>query len=199
MWVMDNEGKLGKISPKDFDSSKHTPVSNSQLLSYRQRNNDLAFADNMFGETGMDVVGMGDIRKELDDMIGKLGSIKTSNPQVQKLSDIASDLQGLGVFQITQKYDKGDLTDFSQLLYSRLSNEAKHLIDANAAIGGYDKFQYILGIIRSETSREDSTTFDASLTKAGGLGGGSGSDDKLTVKDTYAEHLNSGEGFNPAT
>lgn len=200
MWVKDSEGKLGLISPSEYDASKYKPVSNSQLLSYRQRNDDLAFSDKIFGETGMDVVGMGDIRKELDDMIGKLGSIKSSSPQVQKLSDIASDLQGLGVFQTTQKYDKGDLADFSQLLYSRLSNEAKHLIDANAAIGGYDKFNYILSIIRSETSKENSTTFDPSLTKAGGLGGGSGSSgDTLAVKDTYAEHLNSGEGFNPAS
>lgn len=191
---MDSDGKLGLISPNEYDSAKHRPVSNSQLLSYRQRNDDLAFSDKMFGETGMDVVGMGDIRKELDDMIGKLGSIKTSNPQVQKLSDIASDLQGLGVFQTTQKYDKGDLADFSQLLYSRLSNEAKHLIDANAAIGGYDKFNYILSIIRSETSREESTTFDSSLTEAGGFGGGSGSgDEKLDDHDTYPERLTTGE------
>ena len=195
MWVMDTEdGKLLRVSPKDYDSSKHAPISNSQLLSFRQRNDDLAFSDKMFGETGMDVVGMKDIREELDSMISKLGKIKSENPRVQKLSDIASGIEGLGIFQISQEYSKGDLADFSQLLYSRLSNEAKHLIDANAAIGGYDKFQYILNIIRSETSQEESVKFDASLSKAAGFGAGAGDgSEKLNDHDTYPERLATGQ------
>ena len=197
---MNPDGKLGKVAPKDFDSSKHIPISNSQLLSYRQRNDDLAFSDKIFGETGMDVIGMGDIRKELDEMINNLGSIKTSNPQVQKLSDIASDLQGIGVFQVAQKYDKGDLADFSQLLYSRLSTEAKHLIDANAAISGYDKYKYILGIIRSETDSDTSTTFDASLTKASSVGSSGGNGSKGPLKpDTYQIRFANGEGGTQVT
>lgn len=194
MWVMDKEGKLSKINPKDFDSEKYAPVSNSQLLFYRQRNNDLAFSDDIFGETGMDVIGMKDIRTELDDMISKLGSIKTSDFRVQKLSDIAKDLQGVGIFKLMQKYDKGDLQDFASLLYSRLSNEAKHLIDANSALGGYNKHDYILSIIRSETSSEVTSDYDANLSKAGGVGGDGSDAEKLNDKDTYAERLATGEG-----
>ena len=196
MWVQDKDGKLTRINPNDFDKEKYNPVSNSQLMYLRQR--DFGFGDDLIDDTGMSLVGLKDVQKELDDMINNLGSIKSSSPRIQKLSDIASDLQGLGVFQTTQKYDKGDLTDFSQLLYERLSKEGKNLVDANAAIGGYDKFNYILNIIRSETDREESTTFDPSLTKAVELGGsGSGEGKEQLMKDTYPERLTTGEDIVP--
>ena len=198
MWVMDQDGKLNKVAPKDFDSEKYMPISNSQLLSYRQRNEDLAFSDKLFGETGLDVVGMKDIREELDSMIDKLGSVKTGNLQVQKFSDIAQDIQGMGIYKVSEKYSKGDLDDFSGLLYSRLSSAAKHLVDANAALSGYDKHQYILNIIRSQTDYEQDPQYQASLTKAAGLGGagGSGTDGEgPMVKKTYVENVITGSNY----
>jgi len=194
MWVMDKEGNLSKIAPSDYSSEKYMPVSNSQLLSYRQRNDDMAFADSMFGETGMDVVGMKDVRTELDSMIDKIGTIETANLQVQKFSDLAKDLQGMGIYKVVQKYSKGDIEDFAGLLYNRLSTEARHLIDANAAIGGYDKHDYILSIIRMQTDSSVIPSYDASVSKAAGMGTGESSD-KLDTKDTYAEHLNNGNMF----
>lgn len=199
MWVRNiDNGELTKVAPSEFDHKKYIPISNSQLLSYRQRSNDMAFSDGIFGETGMDVVGMKDVREELDNMIDKLGSVKNGNLQVQKFSDIAQDIQGMGVYKVSEKYSKGDLNDFSGLLYSRLSNEAKHLVDANAALGGYDKYQYILSIIHSQTDYEKDPQYQASLTKAVGLGGegGSGTDGEgPMVKKTYVENVITGSNY----
>ena len=195
MWVTE-DGKLSRINPKDFDKEKHTPISNSQLLYLRQR--DFGFGDALIDDSGMSLTGMGDVREEIDGIIKNFGTIKSDNLELKKFSDIANELQGFGIYKITDKYSKADLQDFSGLLYNRLSANAKHLIDANCAINGTDPHTYIFNIIRSETSREQTQDFDASLTKAalGGAGGGDGND-SLT-HDTYAEHLNSGEGFNPA-
>jgi hypothetical protein len=165
----------------------------------RQRNPELAFQDDIFGDTGMDVVGGADVRKEIDDIIDKFGTIKSAEFQKQKFQDIANDLQGDGVYKITTKYSKADLNDFSNLLYSRLSAPAKHLINANAAIGGYSPKDYITSIIASETDVEVEPSYEASLTKAVGAGGeggsGSGDDEKNLVEDSYIEELARGNNF----
>jgi len=192
IWVNTEEG-LKKINSSEFDPEKHAPVSNSQLMNFRQRNPSLGFQDDIFGETGMDVVGGADVRKEIDDIIDKFGTIKSGEFKKQVFKDIASDLQGDGIFKITTKYSKADLNDFSGLLFSRLSAPAKHLINANAAIGGYTPIDYIRSIISSETSVEVTPDYDDSLSKAtGSKGSGNGGSESLT-HDTYAEHLVSGQ------
>ena len=192
MWVQSENG-IEKINPSDFDIEKYTPISNSQLMYLRQRSPELAFQDEIFGDTGMDVVGMEDVRKEIDDIIGKFGSIKSAEFQKQVFKDIASDLQGEGIYKITTKYSKADLNDFSTLLLSQLSASAKHLIKANAAIGGYNPVDYIRSIISSRTDVEIDPQYEASLSKSA-VGGvdGSGGSESLT-HDTYAEHLVSGQ------
>lgn len=191
MWVQDENG-IKKINPSDFDSEKYTPLSNSQLMSLRQQSSEFAFRDDLFGDTGLDVVGMSDIRQEIDDIIDKFGTIKSAEFQKQVFKDIASDLQGEGIYKITTKYSKADLNDFSGLLLSQLSASAKHLIRANAAIGGYDPVDYIRSIISSRTDVEVDPQYEASLTKAVGVSGENGGSESLT-HDTYAEHLVSGQ------
>ena len=84
MWVRDREGNISKVSPSEFNREEYQPLSNSQLLYLRRGNEGMAFSDSLFGETGMDVIGMADIRKEIDDIISKFGSIKSGNLQLQK-------------------------------------------------------------------------------------------------------------------
>ena len=165
----------------------------------RRNNPELAFSDSIFGETGMDVIGAADVRKEIDDIIANFGSIKSAEFKKQVFQDIASDLQGEGIFKITSKYSKADLNDFSGLLYSRLSNEAKHLIKANAAVGGYDPTDYIRSIISSQTDVDVDPSYESSLTKANALGGtggsGSGDDEKNLTEYSYIENLATGHNF----
>lgn len=198
MWVNSEDG-IKKIAPSEFDNERHSPLSYSQLLYMRRNNPELAFSDSIFGETGMDVIGAADVRKEIDDIIANFGSIKSAEFKKQVFQDIASDLQGEGIFKITSKYSKADLNDFSGLLYSRLSNEAKHLIRANAAVGGYDPTDYIRSIISSQTDVDVDPSYEASLSKANALGGaggsGSGDDEKNLTEYSYIENLATGRNF----
>ena len=194
IWVSDGSD-IKKIELSEFDPSKYSPLSNSQLLYMRQRNPQLGFSD-MFDDTWTDIVGMDDVRAEIYNIIDNFGSIKSPKYQKQSMKDIASDLKGDGIFKITEKYSKADLNDFSGLLYNQLSREAKNLINANAKIGGFSTEDFIRSIISSQTDIDIDSSYESSLTKANGLGGegGSGSDgsDSLT-KDTYAERLANGQ------
>lgn len=198
MWVNGSEG-VKKIKLSEFDSEKHTPISNSELMYLRERNPELAFMDDLFGDTGMDVVGNKDVRGEIDEIIKNFGTIKSAEFQDKKFQEIANDLQGDGIYKITSKYSKADLNDFSGLLLSRLSAPARHLINANAAIGNYDPKEYIRSIIFSQTSVEVDPQYETSLTKATGKGGagGSGGDDdtKNLTEYGYIENLATGRNF----
>lgn len=211
IWVQDAEKGLTLIKPTSFDAEKQIPVSNSQLIALRRRNPELAFSDAILGDTGIDVVGAADVRKEIDEIIKAAGSIKDVKFGKIPFSEIAEDLQGAGIYKVSQKYSKADLKGFAELLYSQLSNSAKHLITANAAIGGYDKIEYINSIISSRTPIEPDLDYQASLTKATGNGGSGGSgadgDEKNLVEDSYIEGLARGSNhmaprktiFNPTT
>jgi len=197
IWVSDGSD-IKKIELSDFDSSKYTPLSNSQLLYMRQRNPELGFS-NEFDDTWTDVVGMDDVRAEIYNIIDNFGSIKSPKYQKQSMKDIASDLKGDGIFKITEKYSKADLNDFSGLLYNQLSREAKNLINANAKIGGFSTEDFIRSIISSQTDIDIDSSYESSLTKANGLGGegGSGSDEdekNLTARN-YVEQVITGSNF----
>lgn len=201
MWVLDkSNGDLKKINPSQYDKEEFQPVSNSQLMYYRQTNPELAF-QTLFGDTGMDVVGGNDVRKEIKEIIDSFGTIKKGELKKGNFSEIAQDLQGEGIFKLTTKYSKADLEDFSKLLYMQLSTPSKHLVDANAAIGGYDPLKYIYSIIVSQTDVEvDAPEYQASLTKAAGAGGPGGSgadgeDTKNLVEDTYISQLVKGNNM----
>ena len=213
IWVQSLEdGTIKKVTPSKFDSEKHMPVSNSMLMYFRRSNPELAFQDDIFQETGMDVVGVNDVRQEIYDIIDKAGTIKQVNFGKIPFKEIAEDLQGAGIYKVSQKYSKAELEGFEKLLYMQLSTPAKHLIEANAAIGGYKPLEYIRSIISSQTDVEPDLQYEASLTKATGNGGigGSGSDgddEKNLVEDSYIEELARGNNhmapretmFNPTS
>lgn len=197
IWVSDGSD-IKKIELSEFDPSKYNPLSNSQLLYMRQRNPQLGFSD-MFDDTWTDIVGINDVRKEIYEVIDKFGTIKSAKFQKQVFKDIAEDLKGEGIYKITTKYSKADLNDFSGLLYDQLSKEAQNLINANAKINGFDRNEFIRTIIDSRTNVEVDPSYEASLTKANGLGGegGSGSDGdekNLTAKN-YVEQVITGSNF----
>lgn len=183
MWVSE-DGKIKRIRPNEYDRKKHYVLSNSEIMDLRRRSPELAFDNSLFTDTGMDVVGGEDVRKEIDDIINNFGSIKGSEFRKKAFKEIAADLQsGEGVFKITSEYSKADLTDFSSLLYSRLSAPARHLVDANAAIGGYKPAEYLRTIIASETDRTVEESYEASMSKAAGME----TDPKKTESESFTE------------
>lgn len=200
MWVQDPEKGLTLVRPSDFDPESQIPVSNSQLIALRRRDPSLAFNDAILGDTGIDVVGAVDVRKEIDEIIKNAGSIKEVSFGKIPFSQIAEDLQGEGIYKTSQKYSKADMKGFAELLYSQLSNSAKHLITANAAIAGYDKMEYIKSIIATRTDVDPDLSYEASLTKANGMGGSGGSgsdgDDTKNLKErNWTEQLATGYNF----
>ena len=203
IWVQDSEKGLTLVRPTEFDPEKHTPISNSQLIALRRRDPRLAFNDDVLGDTGLDVIGGADLRKEIDDIIDKAGTIKQTELKGIPFKAIAEDLEGEGIYKVTQKYSKAELDGFAKLLYSQLSAPAKHLVAANAALGGLDTMSYITTIITSRTDDESPDyDYQASLTKASGLGGAGGSgadgDDAKNLKErNWTEMLASGSNFEP--
>ena len=200
MWVQDQEKGLTLVRPSDFDPESQMPISNSQLIALRRRDPSLAFNDAILGDTGIDVVGAADVRKEIDEIIKNAGSIKEVSFGKIPFAQIAEDLQGAGIYKTSQKYSKADIKGFAELLYSQLSNSAKHLITANAAIAGYDKIEYIKSIIATRTDVDPDLSYEASLTKAAGIGGAGGSgaegDDAKNLKErNWTEQLAGGYNF----
>lgn len=195
MWVESEEG-LQKIRPSSFDPKKHIPVSNSKLLYLRERTPELAFSE-AFGDTALDVVGAADVRKEIDEIIKNAGELKNAGLVKKEFAEIAQDLIGEGIFKVTQKYSKADIKGFENWLYSQLGASSRHLVEANAAIGGYKPLEYIRGIIDTRTPSENDISFEASLTKANGMGGAGGSGDSTEglVADSYVEGLARGSNF----
>jgi hypothetical protein len=188
MWVQDSEKGITLVTPSNFDAETQTPISNSQLIALRRRDPQLAFNDALFSDTGLDVVGGADLRKEIDDIIDKAGSIKSVEFRSIPFAQIAEDLEGEGIYKVTQKYSKAELKGFAELLYSQLSASAKHLVAANSALSGMDKMDYLNVVINSRTESGDPEfEYQTSLTKAAGMGGAGGSgsdgDDSKNLKE----------------
>ena len=193
MYVQDKDGNVTKVSTSDFDEEKYRPLSNSELLYYRQ----VSAADNgqIFNDLG-NMVGMETVQSQLSEIIKNFGTIKGDKFETRKMQDIAGDLaNGMGVFKITEKYSKADLNDFSGLLLSQLSRDAQYRIKANAKLMGVSDKDYIRTIIASRTSPEISTDYQESMTKTiNGSGSssssGDGSGDAKNLKEySYVERL----------
>lgn len=187
MWVQDlSDGKLTKIEASKFDKEKYNPVSNSQLMYLRQR--EYGFGDNILGEGGMDVIGAKDLREEIDVIINEFGKVTAEQYIPGNMQELASDIKEKGIFKVGQERSKGELNDFSGLLYSQLGSSAQHLLNARAALAGYSPIEYLQNIIFSNIDKKDTISYDASLSKATNGGSGSGESGSL-VQTTYAEHL----------
>lgn len=192
MYVQDKEGNVTKVTTSEFDEEKYRPISNSELLYYRQ----VSAADNgqIFNDLG-NMVGMETVQKELSDIIDNFGSIKGDRFETKRMQDIANDItNGVGIFKITEKYSKADLNDFSGLLLSQLSRDARYRIKANSKLMGLDENDYIHTIIASRTDTEQSVSYEATMTKAAtgdsGSGDGSSSGDAKNLKEySYIERL----------
>jgi hypothetical protein len=104
MYVQDVEtGKIKKLFSKDFDSEKHIPLSNSQLLYLRERDSDLAFDDSVFDDM-RNMVGMTSVTKEIDRIIKEFGTEEGQRYLSKEAAQIFSDLNNPdGMYKLTMK------------------------------------------------------------------------------------------------
>lgn len=197
MWVKDKEtAKITLVDPTEFDGTKHTPISNSELLYLRQRDPRFAFSDEALSSLTMDLVGQKDVREEVDAIIKNFGTVsKDMFAKGSNIKELAGDVLAGDIYKISTTYSKADLNDFSELLFSQLSANAQNLLKARSAMMGQNPIEYLQKIIFSQTKPDTKYSYEASASKAANGGSDGGGSDK-TVQATYAEHLIWGD-FDP--
>ena len=77
MYVLNEEGKIKKVKISDFDSEKHSPLSNSQLLYYREQSPELAFDGSVYDDM-RNMVGMTSVSTEIHRIIKEFGTQESS-------------------------------------------------------------------------------------------------------------------------
>jgi hypothetical protein len=104
MYVYDKDGEMKKIDISEFDHEKYVAISNSQLLSMRQR--QFGFQDNIMNDLE-NMVGMSSVQDEIAKIISKIGSAETSayikNPSANKVLQALMTEGPEGVYKLSQK------------------------------------------------------------------------------------------------
>lgn len=204
MWVRDLEdGGLKKVSPDKFDSSKHAPISYSQLMFFRRSEPDMAFSTVPFEELGEHITGMKDARSAIQNIVDKFGKIKRDDYEARHIADLAKAVQENGYFKVSSEKTRSiassqDLDLFTQLVWDNLDSNIQHMLTARAVTGAVNDPLYasrnplvlLRSLIFADSDDLQSQSFDASMSKAAG----GASDTEKTVEMTYAESLIAGDG-----
>lgn len=202
MYVMDEQGELSKIAPTEFDREKYTPISNSQLLQYRER---VAGMDKSMLNSMDDVVGKKDVYQAINEIIRAYGTNEqvaflTKDKAAQSVILDANSPDGL--YKLTEKHTAADLEKAFKVLYDELPANMQHLLRANAALAGEEDptvgaYKMIHSIITNNISRSITGDYDSTASKAAGLGGAGEGDPKNLTEYNYVENLATGRNFTP--
>lgn len=140
IYIQDEKGDIKKVTARELYESQGEliPLSNSQLINYRQRY--LGMDGNILNDLE-NIVGKKSIATELDDIISKYGT--TEN--VAMLSKDAA-VQNLlidmnspeGIYKVTEKYQVKDIENAAAALYRRLPKNMQDAMKADAAYNGLD-------------------------------------------------------------
>lgn len=202
IWTQSEEG-IKKIRLSDFDPEKYRPLSVSEMLHQRERN--LGFSDDIIGDTGLDIVGMKDVYQSINDIIRAYGtqdkiSFLTKDSAAQAvLMDINSPD---GIYKLKQTYTNADLQKAFKVLYDELPTNMQNLLKARAKISGEENptigaYKFINDIISNNISFSTDVSYDASASKAAGIGGAGNDDPKNLTEYSYVENLATGRNFQP--
>ena len=160
--------QLNKIKPSEFDVNKYTPLSNSELLYYRQT--ALPNDSQIFNDLS-NLVGMGSVIKEIDRIIKEFGTEENAgyiskDKAVQHVLIEANSPDGL--YKLTTKKPSGDVSKAWASIYRQLAPNMQHLLNARATISGLSVPEYIHDIVIRNTSTEKKVDYDTSASKAAG-------------------------------
>ena len=169
LYVQNSEGNVEKVRISDFDSEKHLPLSNSQLLYLREKDPNLAF-DNSILEDMRNMVGISSVSKEIERIIKAFGTNESegylSKEGAQALLDMNSPE---GIYKYKQKGPSKGLKEVQNAIWDQLPTNMQHLLEARAAItGDGDPKRYILDIAMRNVSTERSIDYDTTASKAAG-------------------------------
>lgn len=112
MYVISKEdGEVKKINPTEFSHEEYETLSNSQLLSMRQR--QFGFQDGIMDDL-RNMVGMSSVQDEIAKIISKIGTAETSayikNPSANKVLQMLMVEGPEGIYKLSQKDRSEGLT-----------------------------------------------------------------------------------------
>lgn len=201
IYALNPEGKINKIMLSEYidDKDKYTPLTNDELLYYREQMPGLAFDTSSLNDI-QNSIGMATITKYLRDTINAFGSDKiggytTKDDAVNKGLEALTHAGPDGYYKFTSEEELRNVTRALRYLYNGMSNNAKNLLRAKTAVEGGDPndpndiSKLLLQALYEHTSRTDTVDFEESATKydpytTGKKGGSSTSSEQLTP-DTY--------------
>lgn len=199
MYVKDIEtDKITLINPSDFDKEKYIPISNSQLLSYREQS--AGFNTNLLNDL-QQAVGMTSVSKEIDRIIKAFGTAETENYIDKETAQALQMLNGTspeGIYKLSQKKTSADMQKALMLIYNQLPANMQQALNARASISNTTPGELVRDILLSNLSYKTGIDYDSTATKASGIGGSGGSgdgDEKNLTEYSYIENLATGRNF----
>lgn len=171
MYVISKEdGTMKKINPTEFSHEKYETLSNSQLLSMRQR--QFGFQNGIMDDL-RNMVGMSSVQEEIAKIISKIGTAETSayitkNPKANEVLQMLITEGPEGIYKLSQKDRSDGLTAAWKAIYSQLPQNMRNLLRANAAIFNTDPELMIQDIVLRNTSTKTDISYDVSASKAAG-------------------------------
>lgn len=195
----DRDWEIEQVSISDFDREKHVPISNSELLSMRQR--QFGFQDKFMDDLE-NMVGMTTTQKEIDRIINEIGSTETSayikNSSANRVIQALIQDGPEGIYKLSQKDRSEGLQPAWNAIYQRLPQNMRNLLRANAALLNTDPLVLIQDSVLRNTDTKTDVNYESTASKAVGYDTDPvGTKSSTQVKDTYPERLATGEGFDP--
>lgn len=187
MYVQDEDGKIKKVRPSEFDAEKYMPLSNSQLLHLRERDPNLAFDGNVF-EDMRNMVGMTSVAKEIDRIIKEFGSEEGQRYLSKDAAQIFLDLNSPeGLYKLTLKQPSQGLKEAWKTIWDQLPSNMQNLLKVRAAASGdVDPKRFIQDIVMHNIDVKQSIDYDSTASKAAGIDvDPAGTKKEQQVQDTY--------------
>lgn len=183
MYVQNADGEIKHIFPKEFDASKHRPISNSELLYLRE--NSLPFDTDILSDISQ-TVGLTEISKEISRIIKDFGTTQSEGYYDKDLVKAFAALNSPdGIYKLTEEGVSRDVLNRAwHVIYKQLPTKMQHVLDARAAISGVGYENFIEDIVLSYVDYKQSINYDAQQSKAAGY-----ETDPLGAKKESTEQL----------
>lgn len=208
LYVISEDGNIKNITPGEYSENrdKYQPLTNDELLYYREQNPGLAFNTGILNDL-QNTIGMESITKYLRDTIkafgtDEYGGYTTKDDSVNKGLELLTKSGPDGFYKFQTKDQLRDVERALNYLYNGMSDNAKNLLRAKTAAEGAnpnDKHSIanlLLQALYEHTSIDRDVTFDKQATDfvISRSGTDAAGDDLKNLKEyNYVEKLAAGQ------